>query len=275
MSRYDLIAIDMDGTMLTSQKVVSPRVAEALQAARDAGKLVVVASGRGISELTVYEEVAKTARFAVAANGALEYDFVARETLAQTPLCPEAVEMALDAAARYDTMLQVYVDGNPHVSPADAGRMGHWHMEAYQEQFKTTTTKVDSPASFARTHRHELGKLIAYFTTAHERQVVHDALMAARIPANMLFSETTSLEFMAPGVTKGLGLSRLCDKVGVPFSRVIAVGDAYNDLEMLEQAGLGIAMGNANDAARAAADAQVADNDHDGVAEAIEKYLLA
>ena len=73
---------------------------------------------------------------------------------------------------------------------------------------------------------------------------------------------------------KGTGLLALAKLLGIPQDATIAVGDADNDLGMLRAAGLGVAMGNANESARAAADAVVADNDHDGCAEAIHRFLL-
>lgn len=86
--------------------------------------------------------------------------------------------------------------------------------------------------------------------------------------------ETASLEFSPTEANKGTGMLALAELLGVPRKATIAVGDADNDLPMLRDAGLGVAMGNANERVRAAADVVVADNDHGGVAEAIRTYLL-
>jgi hydroxymethylpyrimidine pyrophosphatase-like HAD family hydrolase len=76
------------------------------------------------------------------------------------------------------------------------------------------------------------------------------------------------------GVSKGTGLADLCEVLGVPIAEAIGVGDAFNDVPMLKMAGLGAAMGNSNEEALRAADVVVKDNDHDGIAEVIDKYLL-
>ena len=86
--------------------------------------------------------------------------------------------------------------------------------------------------------------------------------------------ETASLEFSPTEANKGTGMLALAELLGVPREATMAVGDADNDLPMLRDAGLGVAMGNANERVRAAADVVVADNDHGGVAEAIRTYLL-
>ena len=96
----------------------------------------------------------------------------------------------------------------------------------------------------------------------------------ADLPVELANSEVSSLEFSPAGVNKGTGLLALAELLSIPRDATIAVGDADNDLGMLRAAGLGIAMGNANESARAVADAVVADNDHDGCAEAIRRFLL-
>ena len=96
----------------------------------------------------------------------------------------------------------------------------------------------------------------------------------AGLPVELAESEDASLELSPAGADKGSGLLALAELLGIPRAATIAVGDAENDLPMLRAAGLGVAMGNATDAARAAANVVVADNDHDGCAEAIRRFLL-
>ena len=99
--------------------------------------------------------------------------------------------------------------------------------------------------------------------------------MAAAFPELEIASSIErNLELSAPGVTKGRGLMALAEHLGLTPDQVMAVGDSGNDLTMVQLAGLGVAMGNATREVLAAADAVTADNDHDGVAEAIEKYVL-
>lgn len=90
----------------------------------------------------------------------------------------------------------------------------------------------------------------------------------------MLNAGDTSLEISPLGVTKGYGLKKLCKHLNIEVEQSIVVGDADNDLDVLKTAGLAVAMGNANANVKKIADVEVMDNDHDGVAEAIYKYLL-
>ena len=84
-----------------------------------------------------------------------------------------------------------------------------------------------------------------------------------------VFSETTSLECAIAGINKGSGLKTLCGQLGIDPSACMAVGDANNDIPMFHVAGISVAMGNADVSVKAEADRTVADNDHDGCAEAI------
>lgn len=83
------------------------------------------------------------------------------------------------------------------------------------------------------------------------------------------------LQVLPLGASKGFGVGWLLDRLGVDPSAVLALGDGENDVEMLQLAGLGVAMGNAGPPALAAADAITASNDEDGVARAIERFVLA
>ena len=94
------------------------------------------------------------------------------------------------------------------------------------------------------------------------------------MPLDFTYAEETSFEITPQGVSKGTGLVDLCRVLGVPIEEAIGVGDAFNDIPMLEMAGLGVAMGNSNEAALLAADVVVGDNDHNGIAEVIDRYLI-
>lgn len=94
------------------------------------------------------------------------------------------------------------------------------------------------------------------------------------LSVSAVYSEIASLELTAAGVNKGTGLVKLCEHLGISVDETIAVGDADNDIAILKTAGLAVAMGNAEEYVKALADVVVADCDHDGCAEAIEKYLL-
>ena len=117
-----------------------------------------------------------------------------------------------------------------------------------------------------------LQKFNLHFAHVEARERVIAELSGVEV--ELARSETSSLEFSPAGVSKGSGLAELCHITGLPLEATIAVGDSDNDLPILERAGLAVAMGNARERVRQAAGAVVADNDHDGCAEAIRRFLL-
>ena len=168
---YQLIALDMDGTLLDGAKRVLPSSTEAIEEALAAGRHVAICSGRCPAMVEVSRDELAGIRYAICGSGTSLYDLDERRLLWETRLDHDALVRILDAC-------------------------------------------------------------------------------------------------------EGTGMLALAELLGVPREATMAVGDADNDLPMLRDAGLGVAMGNANERVRAAADVVVADNDHGGVAEAIRTYLL-
>ena len=139
--------------------------------------------------------------------------------------------------------------------------------ENLKSYFRTTRIEVDDMHATLRTHAHEIEK---YSHDEAERDAAWRAIEAACPGVEVTSSLPRNMEVNAPGVTKGSGLLALAAHLGLTRAQTMAVGDSGNDRAMIEAAGLGVAMGNATDDIREIAD----DNNHDGVAAAIEKYVL-
>ena len=150
--------------------------------------------------------------------------------------------------------------------------MPHFQMAVYQPLYEATTSLVDDVRAFAIEHAHEINKMNMYHATPEGRLRTQERL--AHLPLDFTYAEQTSFEVTPQGVSKGTGLVDLCEVLGLPIEEAIGVGDAFNDVPMLKMAGLGVAMGNSNEAALQAADVVVGDNDHDGIAEVIDRYLM-
>ena len=125
-----------------------------------------------------------------------------------------------------------------------------------------------------RTHAHEIEKYSMIYHDEAERDAAWRAIEAACPGVELTSSLPRNMEVNAPGVTKGSGLLALAAHLGLTRAQTMAVGDSGNDHAMIEAAGLGVAMGNATDDIRKIADVTTDDNNHDGVAAAIEKYVL-
>lgn len=272
MSKYKLAAFDMDGTLLNSDKKIPASAIEACQRAVVAGKVVALDTGRAVTELSIFPFADMGIRYGSCACGTVIYDFREGTVLAQRTISAELMPVIVDASRKEDVMVQVMVDGISFVEAADVREMAHFQMSAYQPLYEATTSYVDDVRLFALENADRLNKINMYHASPEGR-----ARTLARLeglPLDFTFAETTSLEITPRGVSKGTGLADLCDVLGIDIEEAIGVGDAFNDVPMLEMAGLGVAMGNSNEAALQAANAVVGDNDHDGIAEVIDQYLL-
>ena len=272
MNTYRLAAFDMDGTLLDSDKEILPSSLRAFERALAAGKILALDTGRAVSELSLYHFADMGIRYGSCTCGTVIYDFEQDLVLAKKTIPAEYIPIIAEASAKEDLMLQVMVDGISYVEAADVKNMPHFQMAVYQPLYEATTACVDDVRAFAVAHAHEINKMNMYHATSEGRLRTQERL--ADLPLDFTYAENTSLEVTPLGISKGTGLADLCEVLGVSIEEAIGVGDAFNDVPMLEMAGLGVAMGNSNEAALKAADVVVGDNDHDGIAEVIGQYLL-
>ena len=268
---YKLLALDMDGTLLTSNKRIAPRTKESLARLDAAGIPISYCSGRCFSELLDYPAELPFVRYGVLASGAVVYDFVARRTLAMHALDLDVLLQAMCIGAREETMVHVMSASVSVVRPADIPVMDRFGMGVYQGMFERICVRAEDLGAWAVAHPGEVVKVNFYHTSPEARDRTRERLVASGLPLTLANAEQTSVECSALGVSKAQGLQTLADYVGCTMAEVVAVGDSDNDMAALEAVGLPVAMGNATDAIREVAHMVVADNDHDGIAQAVSR----
>lgn len=273
MKDYKLIAFDMDGTLLTSDNTISAPVQSALDQAIDAGKTVIICTGRSYRELMDYDQKEfKRIRYYICENGALVYDSIEQKVISRTCIPEELVLRILDLAEPEDVMVYLACEGQNMVNRKDALRMEYFRAERYKDiELRSAVLYEDIIQSY-REHPVPVEKMNLYSATAALRDKFYARLKD--LPLSIVFAEETGLELMSPNMSKAYGFLKLCDYLKIPIEETIAAGDSDNDVEMIKAAGLGIAMGNARLCVKEVSDAEVSDNDHDGCAEAIKQYLL-
>ena len=265
---YKLLALDMDGTLLDSRKRISPRTAAALEDLAGRGITVALSTGRCPVELDDYLPQLGGVQYGCLISGALVYDLRERRALASTPIDTELVLQALDAGADEGAMLHLLCADTSVARPDDISHMADFLMGIYQPMFEDKCTKVSDVRAYAECHPGEVLKVNLYHRDAASRSRTRERLSSLAL--TLADAEGGSLECSAQGVSKALGLEQLCDYLGISMEQVVAVGDAPNDAAALEAAGCAVAMGNADPSVKKLADLVVADNDHDGIVEAIE-----
>ncbi len=272
MDKYDLIALDMDGTLLTSEQIISEYTKSAIDRAVLSGKMVVLATGRAPSELLDYEEELKNIRYYICENGALLYDSWEKRTVYSQSIPEDMTDELMRIAEARDVMLYVVSNGRHMCTYKDALRMEYFQVGQYQDlALRTAVLHDDVIASYHR-EAFPIEKLNFFSVSKESREELKKIL--EKLSLTVVYAEETSLEVSPPHMSKAVGLQEVCNHLSIPVSRTIAVGDSDNDAEMLKMAGLSAAMGNARPYIKELCDVVVADNNHDGCAEAIERYLM-
>lgn len=269
---YQMIAFDMDGTLLQSDHSIAQSTLEAISRANQKGKEIVLSTGRPLSELAAYLPLLTDVRYGVLTSGAFVYDFTAKQILDKKVLKAEVVQEVVNLMARQDMMLVIMLDGQGYLQKDQFERISDYHLEKFKDLYQETALFVDDIASFLLEHQTSFEKINLYHLTQEDRRTSLEMLKPYAVA--LVETEVTGLEITAQGADKGQGLSHLCDVLGISMSSVIAVGDADNDISMIRMAGLGLAMGNANATIKQLADHVLADNDSGGCAQAIDEYLL-
>ena len=270
--KYELLALDLDGTLLTSDKKISDRTAEALADLISRGGNVTLSTGRGLYEIAEYRDTFSSIgiQYGIMNSGALVYDFQKEKVISQKTMDRKDVELLIDQCRKEMAMTHLLTRNASVVSEEQRRDMSIYQMGIYQPMFDMICCNVDSLTGYMDRHpEDDVLKVCMYHRTAESRERTREELKGMDL--TFAFAERTSLEASPPGTSKGSGLKDLCAYLDIPIEKTVAVGDADNDIAILNTAGLAVAMGNAPANIKEMCGMVVADNDQDGVAEVISR----
>lgn len=271
---YQVIALDLDGTVLNDEKRIDERTADAIYRALAAGKEVVFCSGRSYAEMADILADYPDMNYLCGESGALVYDLKKKKPVAMVSVEEEALRKVKEAVRGRDIMFHLISEGRALVNRKQLPHMADYQMGIYQELFDRSATAVEDVFQTVENERCSVEKINLFHRSVEERKESIEILEKMQLPLTMVCSENSALECSPLNLNKAVGLRTLCRELGITMEELIMVGDADNDVAALEAAGLGVAMANANEQAKKVSQVQVADNNHSGCAEAIERYLL-
>lgn len=270
MPHYTTLAVDLDGTTLRNDKSLSARTVAVLVDAQQRGMRLIIASGRppqGIRHVAEALQLARFGGYVLAYNGGqLWKPELSGWRLIDSHILPiEAREIAYEMGKAAGMELLTYYDGslisedvsNPYVAGSlRANRLRPNQVEHF----------LEAAASLP------LCKCMVVGEPAVLEHLERPVAMRLLHLATVFRSEPYFMEIVPRGIDKGRGLERLLREMNETPDHLIACGDAPNDIPMLCFAGLGVAMGNAQPAVKAAADTICGTNEEDGVAQIAERY---
>lgn len=284
MSKFKLLALDLDGTLLGPDSRVPPANARAVRLAQQAGVQVVLCTGRNLTESRAFNaQLDAPADWVVLANGAAVVRVSDGEQIAFDGLDPAMCAAVREICAQFGVDPCLYTADKLYYGREflrfleEIRRRGHVSLDETAEGYEFVPDAAGWDAVLDR----EAGR-VTKAILHHLDPAVVDRMMGVLdgtglfelAPSVMYGGQLKNVEINRKGVHKGQALARLAAHLGCGLDQVLAIGDSDNDLTMLRMAGLGVAMANAAPHIRAAAVAVTLDNAADGVAAAIKQYIL-
>lgn len=267
--RYKVIALDLDGTLTNSDKIITPKTKEALFEYQEQGGRIVLASGRptrGIVPLAEELELAGYGGYILAFNGGRIINCKTEEVIYNTTLEVSVVKELEDLAREYKTNLMTY-EGN-YIYALDTN-------EPYaREEFRISRIPLKEVDSLSAAITGPVNKCLMTAEPSYLAKVEQEIkqIMGDRI--GIYRSQPFFLELVPKNVDKADSLNILLKKLHMTKEDLIACGDGYNDLSMIQYAGLGVAMENGAEGVKKHADYIAPSNDEDGIAYILEKFIF-
>ena len=271
MKKIRLVALDIDGTLVDDEKRLPPANREALEAALAAGVKVAIASGRMTPRIESIEEMLGIDCIIVAYNGAkvVTPRSEGRETISHQPVPADVAEFFIAYSHDHGHLLNFYHEDILYAQEGDDRRR---LMEIYARR---TGAEYNVSADLERFRGEQPTKLILLADSPVRDRLHEEFRERFGDRAFITKSDPEYLEIMAPGVHKGSGLATMAAHYGLTTDEIMGVGDAENDLGLLEEAGLGVAVANADPRVKAiASEVTTATNNEGAVAEAIRRWVL-
>lgn len=273
--RIRMIAFDLDGTLLTDRKVITEHTKKVLHRAIDQGIVLLPATGRPLNGIPqeLFDEFPDI-RYAITSNGARILDVRDEKVLIHAAVPREKVKKILDIAVQYDTLREVYFDGQGYVNLDAYERAEEFYDNLSMVGYiRGTRIPVKNLEEMFLKSEKPSDKVQIVFKNREEKPIVLEQLrQISGIAVTEAFSN--NIEINDGKVNKGWGLLQLGEYLGVESEEIMAFGDGLNDVSMICAAGVGVAMENAIDEVKAAADLITYSNEEDGVARTIETYIL-
>lgn len=269
-----LVFVDMDDTFLSPDKTVSAENLRILDVAYEHGVQFVPCTGRNFPGIPTGLVSHPCVRYAVCANGAIIADAKTGEVLRRSVISKDTVRALFDQVGELPITFDLFADGTVYTAAKrwpiiDAAELS----DATRAQVKAMRTKCDLTVPQMIDAAGEICRVNVFFTREQDKLAVWEAVDA--MPELCRSSSLRcNVEITCADATKGTGVQWVCDHLGVSLADVVAFGDSNNDLPMIEVAGDGVAMGNAEDEVKAIANHVCGTCSESGIARYLEPLLV-
>ena len=267
---YDVLVLDVDGTLTGSDRQISEATKEAVIGAQARGKTVAIASGRSIAGIRKTASAIALERFGgyvIAYNGTTVVNCKTGECIYNQIIPPYMVKPVYEAVKRAKVSVAVYNDKNKEMIS------GNGINEYLKRDAAACDVAIREVNDFVKAVDFPFNKFVLSGEPEHMTEIekIMDKQFGDRL--NIFRSDPYFVELLPKYVDKGIAVEKLAKHLDVQRSKVICIGDSYNDMPMLKFAGMGVAMGNAQQEVKELADYVTLSNDEDGIVNVINKFM--
>lgn len=269
---YKLVAMDMDGTLLNSDKYISEENKKILNEIRNLGVKISFCTGRLFTSARGYAKLLGGKVYIISCNGAYITDENYND-IAVYPMSVGISEEIIDICRRYDTYYYFFDRYRIYSEKEIYGQSVYLKgNDLFSDEDKTEFVICDDLKKTINLQGTEILKYVIFDEDKDKLKTIREEL--EKLNVEISSSLTNNIEITAAGVNKGAGLKQLMDFLNISSDEVIAIGDSENDISMLKMAGLGIAMGNGGYDVKKVSKYVTASEDNDGVALALKNFIL-
>lgn len=279
MKDIKLVALDLDGTLFDNSSRISERNLTAIRSITDKGIHVVISTGRPFEGIPFDQIKGTGINYAITANGSGIYEISTGKCLYENAMDEELVTPILNFLLTRDIHMDAFIGGKGY-TPVQCVETAQKLTvpSSIKNYIITTRTRLDNILQFIHENQLKVQKMTLNFYPAADGTLIDRETVRKFLVSNPSITTVcggyNNLEFTRADANKGVGLRKLAEILGVNPDDTMAIGDTENDLAIIEAAGIGVAMGNATDAVKARADYVTTTNTKDGVAAAIEHFIL-
>ena len=279
MKDIKLVALDLDGTLFDNSSRISKRNLTAIRSITDKGIHVVISTGRPFEGIPFDQIKGTGINDAITANGSGIYEISTGKCLYENAMDEELVTPILNFLLTRDIHMDAFIGGKGY-TPVQCVETAQKLTvpSSIKNYIITTRTRLDNILQFIHENQLKVQKMTLNFYPAADGTLIDRETVRKFLVSNPSITTVcggyNNLEFTRADANKGVGLRKLAEILGVNPDATMAIGDTENDLAIIEAAGIGVAMGNATDAVKARADYVTTTNTKDGVAAAIEHFIL-
>ena len=279
MKDIKLVALHLDGTLFDNSSRISKRNLTAIRSITDKGIHVVISTGRPFEGIPFDQIKGTGINYAITANGSGIYEISTGKCLYENAMDEELVTPILNFLLTRDIHMDAFIGGKGY-TPVQCVETAQKLTvpSSIKNYIITTRTRLDNILQFIHENQLKVQKMTLNFYPAADGTLIDRETVRKFLVSNPSITTVcggyNNLEFTRADANKGVGLRKLAEILGVNPDATMAIGDTENDLAIIEAAGIGVAMGNATDAVKARADYVTTTNTKDGVAAAIEHFIL-